>query len=256
MTICNIKRLAMVAIAAVACLSATTSAAIINYGNLNGTDVMYIGVEEDTRDETNALFGTPSITGNFLDFDPLSFSSNSSSSTGTNNSDIVDGQLNFTVMSNDNTFDITNVIITESGDYTTVGLGNAQATASVAAPVIFTVTHVGGSPLSAPVAGSGNLVFTPNGGVYNIADGAGFWDGTLDVDIRSALDAAGIGGAATKIEFVLDNTLTTSAVDGGSAFIAKKDFNVNTIGEVVPEPGSFCLLGLGSLMLLGTRRKK
>jgi len=255
--ICKINRQLLLAIAAVACLSTTTSATIISYGTLNGADVMYINIEEDTRDEPNALFGPPTVAGNFLDFDPLSFATSSSSSTGTNNSNILDGQLNFTVMSNDSLFDITNVVISESGDFTTIGLGAAQATATVAAPVLYTVTHVGGNPLGTPVAGSGNVVFTPNGGTYGIADGpTGFWDGTLDVDIRAALDAAGVGGPATKIEFVLDNTLTTSAIDGGSAFIAKKDFNVDVVGEVVPEPSSLSLLGLGFLMFLGRVRRK
>ena len=244
------------AIAAVACLSATSSATIISYGNFTGSDVTYINVEEDTRDEPNALFGAPSVAGNFLDFDPLSFSSGTSSSTGLNSSDIVDGQLNFTVMSLDNTFDITNVIINESGDYTTVGLGAAQANATVAAPVGYTITHVGGTPLASPVAGSANVVFSPNGGSYDITDGGGIWNATLDVDIRSALDAAGIGGPATKVEFVLDNTLTTSGAEGGSAFIAKKNFNVDTVGEVVPEPSSLTLLGLGFLMFLGRVRRK
>ena len=250
-------RSALLAIAAVACLSSTTTAAIIDYGTLNGSDVTYANVKEDTRSAPTALFGAASVTSNFLDFDPLSFASNTSSSTGTSGSDIVGGQLNFIVMSNSNTFDITNVVITEGGDYTTTGLGAAQATATVAAPVSYTITHVAGAPLLSPVAGSGNVVFTP-GGAFDITNGpGGLWDGVLNVDIRSALDAAGISGAATTIEFIIDNTLTTSGSDGGSAFIAKKDFNVSTVGEIVPEPGSFSLLlGFGFLMFPGRARRK
>ena len=76
------------------------SAVVIPYGDFLGTNIMYLDVTEDTRDSPNALFGAPSILGDTLDFDPLSFAAQVSSTTGTSASDIVDGQLNFTVMSN------------------------------------------------------------------------------------------------------------------------------------------------------------
>ncbi len=238
-------------------VASQVNAITIPYGDFNGTDVMYLDVVEDTRDSPTALFGAPSILGNTLDFDPLSFSAGVSSMTGTNASEIVDGQLNFTIMSNDDAFAITTVELREAGDYTLNGLGNAQATASVAAPVRWTITHVDGAPIS-PVSGSGSLAFSPTGGNYALPGDLGtgvLWDGELDVDVAGFAAANGITGNVTKVEFALDNTLTVAAADGGSASIFKKDFSGVTIG-IIPEPGSFTLLGAGLLGLLSFRRKK
>ena len=247
----------LTALVAVYLCAAQAQAIIIDYGDFTGDNVMYLDVTEDTRTSPNALFGAPSIQGDTLDFDPTSFSAGVSSSTGTSESLIVDGQLNFTLMSNDNATGLENLIITESGDYTLAGLGNAQATASVAAPVRWTILEVDGAPLTTPVSGADSLVFTPNGGSYALPGDIGtgvLWDGELDVDIAAFAAGEGINGLVTKVEFVLDNTLSVAAADGGSASIFKKDFSGVTI--TVPEPSSIALVGAGLLALLGIRRKK
>ena len=234
---------------------AQVNAITIPYGDFNGNTVMFLDVTEDTRDEPDALFGAPSILGDTLDFDPLSFDAEVSSSTGTNESDIVDAQLNFTIMSNDASTPIQVVQFREAGDYTLAGLGSAQATASVAAPVLWSITYVDGAPLDAPVNGSGDLVFSPTGGSYALPGdlGTSQWTGELDVDVAAFAAANGITGNVTKVEFVLDNTLTVAAADGGTAFIAKKD---NGLTVTVPEPNAIAILSAGLLGLLGFRRKK
>ena len=248
----------LIASVAVFSLASQVSAILIPYGDFFGTNIMYLDVTEDTRDEPNALFGAPSILGDTLDFDPLSFAAQVSSVTGTNASEIVDGQLNFTVMSNEDSFGIDVVRISESGDYTLAGLGNSQATASVAAPVQWSITHVDGMPLPAPVSGSGNLAFTPSGGSYALPGDIGtgvIWDGLLDVDVAGFAAANGITGNVTKVEFALDNTLSVAASDGGSAGIFKKDFSGVVIGPV-PEPSAFALIVPGLLSLLSFRRRR
>ena len=239
-----------------AAAASQVNAITIPYGDFLGTNFMYLDVTEDTLNSPTALFGAPSILGDTLDFDPLSFSAGVSSTTGTSASEIVDGQLNFTVMSNSDSLGIERVEIREAGDYTLNGLGSAQATASVAAPVRWTITHVDGAPIS-PVSGAGSLAFSPNGGNYALPGDLGtgvLWDGELDIPVASFAAANGITGNVTKVEFSLDNTLTVAAADGGSASIFKKDFSGVTIG--VPEPGAFTLLGAGLLGLLSFRRKK
>lgn len=244
------------AIAALCLFAGYSNAITIDYGDLNGTDVMYLNISEDTREEPEALFGAPDIVGNTMDFDPLSFTAEASSSTGTNESDITDGQLNFTIMSNEASFPIEQVIINESGDYTLAGLGSAQATASVSAPVQYAITHVNGVILGAPISGNANLAFSPTGGSYVLPGDAGtgiIWNGNLTLDITAILAAEMVDGHATKIEFALDNTLSVAAADGGSAFIAKKDSGVKVM---IPEPSSLSLLGLGLLMALRSLRRK
>ena len=243
----------LVPLLAIVVFAGFANAITIDYGDFTGNNVMFLDVSEDTRDEPSALFGAPEVVGDTLDFDPLTFTAEVSSTTGTSESEIVDGQLNFTIMGIDDT-PITEVFIREKGDYTLTGLGNAQATASVSAPVVFAITHVDGVELPNPINGTDALTFSPDGGSYALppAVTAAPWTGSLTLDVAAILASEGVLGNATKIEFALDNTLAVAAADGGSAFIAKKDSGV-TVG--IPEPASMSLLGLGLLMALGIRRK-
>jgi hypothetical protein len=235
------------------------TALVVDYGNFAANDVMFLAVTEDTDDEPAALFDPPELVGsNTLDFDPLRFTSSASSTTGTTEMSVVDGLLNFTLMSNDDLFDIMNVLFHESGDYALAGLGNSQANAKVEAQVDYAVTHVNGSMLSQALLGSGAIVFTPDGGDYTlgISNLNGQWTGSLDVDVRALLDGEEIAGAATKIEFTIDNILSTEVADGGSAFTAKKDFGISVLGELVPEPSGLSLLVLGLFACLQRCRRR
>ena len=247
----------LIALALLCSLYGNASAIILEYGDFSGLDVMYLGVTEDTRTSPVALFGAPSVNGNTLDFDPLSFSAGVSSTTGTSADETVEARLSFTLMSSDNSTALTNLLVTEAGDYSLAGLGNAQASASVTTPVIWTITHVDGNELANPVSGQDTLAFTPNGGSYSLpndlATGA-LWEGELNVDIAAFAATNGITGAVTKVDFVMENALTVTASDGGSAAIFKKDFSGVTI--TVPEPGAFTLLALSLISALGLRIRK
>ncbi len=126
--------------------ASTVQGAEFDYGDFLGTDVMYLNVSEDTRDTPNPLFGTPDISGNKLDFDPTMFTAAADSN---NPSEIIDAQLSFVLMSNDNGTAIEQVIIEENGDFTLTGLGSAQALASVGTQVNFTILEVNGMPAAA-----------------------------------------------------------------------------------------------------------
>ena len=214
----------------------------IEYPDLSGTRVDYVGISEDTRDLPEALFGPPDIVGDTMDFDPLSFTAQATSGAGGNESNIVDGQLNFTVKTKDG-FDLTYVEITEAGDFSLAGLGAAQATATLFASVRWSVNYVDGVQLAAPLSGSSELAFTPSNS-YSLPDTGGLWDGHLIVDVAQFLQDQGVSGFATEVEFVLDNTLTAAAAEGGSAFLAKKDFAGVTV--TIPEPTASWLVLLGT----------
>ena len=160
-------------------------------------------------------------------------------------------------MRNNASFPIEQVIIEEAGDFTLVGLGSALAEASVGTLVRFTVTALDGVPTAAVPAGSAMMMFTPEAdGMFDLANNGGTavpWAGMLNVDIAQYLVDNNISGNATKIEFSIDNTLTAVAADGGSAFIAKKDFNGVSI--TIPEPSSAIAAILGILSLGFLRRK-
>jgi hypothetical protein len=224
---------------------------------------MYLDITEDTRDTPNMLFGVPDITGNRLDFDPTMFRAGPIGDGST----ITDAQLNFTLMSNEDDFEITDVIIREQGDFTLTGLGSAEALATVGTRVIFTITQLNGAdPPDLLPTGSEIMFFTPDAtGQFSLDDEgistAEEWTGALDLDIAGFLlgvdpeicpSCADGTAFATKIEFAIDNTLTAAAANGGSAFIAKKDFNGVTI--TIPEPSSLGLLGV-LICLAGLYRK-
>lgn len=220
-------------------------------GVFAGTTVDYLAVSE-SNNHGIPLFGAPSVSGDVIDFDPASFIAQSSGA-----ADTTDGQLNFNVMSKHNATPITTLVFDEAGDFTLSGLGAALAEATVSMAVKINVLEVGGVPsfIGGPFA---NMVFTPvgaglpnpNGGFYVLPTDKGTavpWSGHLVYDITA------IHPNATKVEVVLDNTLTATGANGGSARIAKKDFSGLTV--TVPEPSSAFLAVALALTGTFTRRR-
>ncbi len=242
------KNTLCMSVATIALLAGTAQAATIPYGDFNGSTVMYLGVTEDTRELPGALFGIPSVTGDTLDFDPQSFSSESSGLA----SEIVDAQLNFTAMDTSGN-GISQISVTERGDFTLSGLAG-EAVATIGAPVFISIIEVDSGPLANPIDWSGALTFTSDGDFFLTEEGIGTgqFTGSLLIDIAQILADAGVSGNVTKLEFAMDNTLSTASVEGTSAFIAKKDADGVVI--TIPEPGSLALVAAGSLLIARRRR--
>ena len=227
----------------------------IPYGNFLGATVDYLNVTEDNNipGSTAPKFGAPQLIVDTLDFDPVSFSA-SATSAGGFMSDLNDATLSMTIMGKGGTT-IDRIVIREGGDYT-LSSGGLGTLASVAAAVRFSVQEVNGVPVT-PILGSAEVVFTPtgsggavNGGRYTVPNDSGtavLWDGFLDYDVTQLV------AGATKVELVLDNTLTAEADNGGNAFIKKKDFSGVTI--TVPEPAALLSLVVGACCLMFARRK-
>ena len=246
---------AAVSTAALLAYSSTASAAQINYGNFSGSTVDFIQVTEDSGTDPTPLYGSPTVSGDTLDFNPVSFNS---SSTGAAGVDITDGTLTLMMMSQAGNF-IDTIEFDEAGDFTLTGL-SGNAFASVAANFFLDVQEVDGVGIT-PINIATAMTFTPSGGDFDlITDGPGpvvngAWSGFLTVDITQALIDNNIPfvNGATKVSVTFDNTLTTLSEAGTSAFIAKKD--VGGVGiTVTPEPASLALLAMGTLTMLNRRR--
>lgn len=227
------------------------------YGNYTSPNYQFLGVQESSGTDPGPLFGAPIASGavlpsNALTFSPTNFVSSATAGPGGFASDITDGQLNFTINALPGSF-INQFIFAERGDYTLAGLPSASATATVGCLINVRVTEVNGSAI-VPQAGQFNLLFT-NAGVFTFPPpvAAGSWSGIGAFDVDAFLASRGIMGMATRVEISLDNTLTTTAANGASATIEKKQIEGLSV-TVIPAPGAAALLGLGGLLAARRRR--
>jgi len=246
---------------ALALASSTSQAAAINYGNFNGTGVTFLNITEDSSTDPTPLYGPPHVvTGDILDFDPLSFAS---SATG-GAADITDGLLQGAVQAKPG-FGISKLSFNELGSYTLAGTGTPATSAAVGQIAFVKITELNGVALGGnSFTVSLNSVFSPSNGDFFLPAEAGIaqaWSGAGSVDIAAALAAKkasnpgtyGNFSLVTRVEFSTNNALTTTSQPGTIAFMDKKDF-VLDIDTVVPEPAMIGLFGLVIPALFGRRR--
>lgn len=238
--------------AALAGAAGSAIATPINYGNFNGISVDWLQVTEDSATDPTPLFGTPTISGDSLNFNPVSFGSTASNGS----SDLTDGTLTSMIAARPG-FSIPAVQFVENGDYILSGVGGAGTSASVNLAVFVWVLEVNGSPIT-PVNFSVNGTFNPSSGTFDLFnDGPTFgirtWNGGAMADIDGFLASQSISGSATKVSVTIDNSLVTTSQAGTLAFIKKKQIGGVAI-TVVPTPSAAALLGLGGLV--ATRRRR
>jgi hypothetical protein len=255
-------------------------AAQINYGSTMGTNVTYVNVTEDSgADEPLPLFGSPTVTGNSIDFNPTGFDAESMGP----DSDITDSNLVFMVTAKSGSR-ISKITLSEAGDTTLTGnvapgsMGTASAVFASGVLDIHEVNFQGINHISVPFS----FTFNRSGGTYFLGtDGGGGptfateWNGSVMLDIDAILTANGFvippgaidpDGGATKISIDMDNTLVAVSQQGTESRIAKKDFsgvvirsNVPTEpggSPEIPEPASFVLAVLSVLGLGIARRSR
>ncbi|MCA9236872.1 MAG: PEP-CTERM sorting domain-containing protein [Planctomycetales bacterium] len=247
--------IAAIALIAVTVAGRAATAAPIQYGDFDGTTVMYLDVqEESSTDPGLGLFGAPTISGDALDFNPQAFAASSSGL----DSDVTDSNLQFMIKAKPGQ-GIATVFFAEAGDTTLTGLAG-EAETTVGTSVFVDIVEVDGLPVSFSVP-AGTMTFTPKDDFLLSVDGSGtkVWNGSLFLDLGPFAAANGIKGAITKINVSLDNTLSAASVAGTSAFIQKKDADALVITveteTIVPEPATIvsALIGLG---LLGVARRR
>jgi hypothetical protein len=228
------------------------SAATIDYGNYFGTNFEYQQVTEGSVTSPLPLYGPPTVVDDSLVFNPADFGA-----TGSNGAvQITDGTLTTTIIAQDGAT-IDQINVNEAGDYTLVGTPASTSTSvSVAAPVFLQIIGINGVGVS-PIDVNTNVVFTPDGGDYNLLDnpGAGIqWTGSLAENIDAALAADDVSGKATEVIYTMDNDLTAISQTGTIAFIQKKTAD-GVVITAVPEPVSIGWISFAGLALLRRRKK-
>jgi len=244
-------------------LAASPALAVpVLYGDYVGVTVIYTDVTEDSGTDPTPLFGTPTVSGDSIDFSPPSFNA---SATGAGGVDTTDGTLTFGVEAKPGGADshfIDTIEFSEAGDFTLAGFGGLGTFVSVTANVFIDIFEVDGQDIS-QINIQDALVFTPSNGDWDLLnDGPGpsvngIWTGSLSVDLTQVLIDNGIPfvDGVTRIQVTLDNTLIALSESGTSAFIAKKDADGLSV-TAVPEPSALALLAVGSLFAFRRLRQR
>lgn len=246
------RRLVLSLLAVAACAFAAGAAqATTNYGDVIGTNVTFNDVTEtSTFGDPEPLFGSPSGVGNQLLFFPANFSA-SSSGGGVDNTG---AQLQTEIATNGPLDTIDSILLTEAGDTNLTGIGTAATGTFLGIGGVITVLEASGSAI-APVLipfDDSDVVYSPS----NFLDlpgnpGTTAWTASLAVDVASVVPNA------TKVMLSLDNNLTAASEGGTSALIQKKvESGPAVVITVIPEPGTFALVGGGLLGLAFRARRR
>lgn len=219
------------------------------YGNRNGTTVEYQQITEDSSTDPGvALFGSPSISGDTLLFNPVSFGISAMNG----GFDFMDGTFTTTLVSIGNNR-IEKIQFNEYGDWTLLGNGTAGTNATVTNTLFVRITDIDGVGAFTPFTTTASMTFSPSNGSYNLIANRGqglVWQGNVLVDVDAILAANGYAGRqARKVNLTFDNALSAFSEVGTIAYIKKKEIDGIAITTYVPEPATFGLLLLGGLVL-------
>jgi hypothetical protein len=232
--------------------SSPVRAAAINYGNFGPIPpgIAFQNVIESSGTDPVPMFGPPTTFPIGMNFNPMSFVS---SATG-GASDITEGQLNFTAANTASPSGnaITTIGIFESGDFTLTGTGTAATQALAGAIIRASVTEINGVPVAPISLAPSNASVT-----FNLLSNPGAvqpWSLGTTINVAGQLPA---GQSATRVDVVIDNSLSTVSQASSIAFIAKKDFVVTLqrSNVTIPEPGTLGL-AVTALLAVGAPRRR
>jgi hypothetical protein len=228
-------------------------AAPINYldkSDIPPGSVTFTQVTESSGTDPVPLYTEPTAVANNLVFTPGGFSSSSAGGGG----DVTDGQLNFGLEAESGTA-LTNVKISEGGNYTLVGSGTDVSFVYAGLFMQVTIFEVDGSLVS-PI-----VVNVSEADDFNLVDHPGAsksWNQIANIDLLQALDDANqdYSLGVTKANVVLNDTLVSISEAGSVALVTKDSFVVE-MTAVVPEPTTALLavLAFSSIGLIAGRRR-
>ena len=243
------SRTALALAFAVAVPGLASAASYGNYSSPTGT-VDFLNVAD-----TNGLFGTPTVSGDSLDFSPNAFEADCAvSATCPPTPHTVDDTLTLQISANSGNF-IEQIQLSEAGDTTLSSFLSAFASSSVTADVFIDILEIDGNSVN-NVNANQQMVFTSGGTFDTNVEGSGThtWTGSLLIDLGTIIANAALTGEATLVELNISNTLTAFAENQAAARIEKKDFDGLAI-TVVPEPGTAILMTLGLMGLSASSRR-
>lgn len=232
----------------------------------SGANLDFLNIYEETRDDARELFGQPSLIGTTdrIRFSPTGFYAQAA---GEVSNDTTESQLMMTIAAKGE-HGISKLTWRESGSRSIAGsAGTAYVSVGASAPSIAITEYsfMGYTyedyvevswgfldPSDYELAVSPKSYFSLAGGDL----GAGSWTGLMVIDIdRVAQEAFGEGAQATRVDFVLTNTLQAGRTGDGSASIDKTSATEQwLVVDLVPEPGSLTVLALGAIALFRHRR--
>jgi len=249
------------AVAVVLLTSFVARAATISYGNgpVIPPGLQFVNIQESSSTDAVPLFGAPaSYFPVGIDFNPVSFGASGTTGAG----DFTDGQLNFGA---NGTFTpsvkvaINQISVAESGDFTLFGTGTNATQVAAGASIHVTVTEIDGVALTLPIVLTPVSQSVPSNLIANPGT-LQQWSLSATLNIAAQLTALAVPYTygATKIDVVIDDNLLALSQANTGAFIAKKDFKINTVNNVVivPEPVQMSVLALGAAGFLVRRRRE
>jgi hypothetical protein len=218
-------------------ISSSLRADVINYGDLMGSNVSFLGIAESSAAIPSLapnLYGVPSVSNDTLIFNPLHFEA---SQVGPG-IELLNGQLSVTVVAKPG-FEITGLTISEFGDFTVatpfVG-GQASAAVSVNG---YASTDLGTFDNHDSVTGASAVPFGQFGVPFSMSVPITFPN-------------------TTSVTFTAHNRLTAAALTGAdAAFIKKAGFRLFvTTTTAVPEPSGGFLMLASTAIAIAQRPKR
>ncbi len=231
-------------ITALLLVSMSTQAGLLR-NSAPGDTVTYTAITEDISGygTFGGTYGTPTINGDLLDFNPLGLQAQATGGADSEN----DAELRFGVEAHQG-YHISDIQFGEAGESRLRdpgSVGTVSTFTEVTATFFVDILELDHGATALP--GSVDDQYIRYFAYFDITGGLGInlWDGNIDIDIDQILldNEVNYEFGATEVHITLDNIMYAASEVGTTATIKKKDADGFTITAVsVPEPASVVLL--------------